>query len=164
MNPVSRVPSAFNRAMPPRATPLTLENAPTSSTLPSLCTATASTVLSAPAKPFWKVMSRVPSGFSRAMRPRSVAPALVKVPPMTTLPTLALRKLLVLRSTATPLMTVPTGSRAAGAKARSSVPSTLKRATRPRATPLTLVKRPPMTNWPAGFSATALTVASTPAP
>ena len=165
MKPVSSVPSAFNRAMPPRATPLTLAKAPTRSTLPSACcTATALTVLSAPGRLLRKVLSSVPPTLRRATRPRVAPPTLVNVPLTITFPTLALKKAFTFRSTATPLITVLTGSRASGVNAVSRVPSTLKRATRPRATPLTLVKRPPMTSWPAEFRATALTAASAPAP
>ena len=132
--------------------------------MPSFCTATASTVLSAPASPFRNVLSSVPSAFNRATRPRVTAPTLVNVPPITTLPTLAVRKLLVFRSTATPLSSVPAGSRAAGTKPVSKVPSKLNRASRPRATPFTFVNWPAITSCPPPLNATALIAASAPLP
>ena len=155
--------------MPPRLVPLTAVKRPTTSTRPFESTATPLTVLFAPAKPFWKVVSSVPSAKSRATRLRVWPPRLVNAPPTTTLPTLAVRKVFVLRSSAKELTTgePPVSRKAGGTKPVSTLPSVLSRATRDAVvTPLKEVNAPPTTVRPPkpGSTATALIAPSAPVP
>ena len=126
----SRVPSAFRRTTFCRADTVKL---PARSTLPSACTATART--GPPTAGGVKVRSSVPSAFSRATRLRTVPLTVVKLPPMTTLPTLAEKSGLALASRATAL-TAASAPAPTFRNVGSSVPSTLRRSTRPRAVPL----------------------------
>ena len=126
----SRVPSAFRRTTFCRADTVKL---PARSTLPSACTATART--GPPTAGGVKVRSSVPSAFSRATRLRTVPLTLLKLPPMTTLPTLAEKSGLALASRATAL-TAASAPAPTLRNVGSSVPSALRRRTRPRAVPL----------------------------
>ena len=158
--PVSSVPSALSRAMRVRvvavAAPLgwRVVKPPPISTLPSACTI----ILETP--PFAlgsKPMSSVPSALSRAMRLRVVAVAaplgwrVVKLPPISTLPSACTAKPTTAVVTTPLLLTGPPPAR--GSKPMSSVPSALSRAILLRGTPSTEVKMPEMMVLPSGCTA-----------
>ena len=116
-------------------------------TLPLVLTVTALTALSAPASPFMKLGSSVPSVFKRATRPRAEPPTVVNWPPMITLPKFSARNGLELLSTATELTTAAPleNTSAGGTKEVSNAPSAVKRPTRLRAIPVRLANAPPTT-------------------
>ena len=80
---VSRVPSAFSRAMQLRVTPPMVLNVPPITIFPSAWIAMA---LTAPFALGSNKVSRLPSAFRRAMRLRGVPPMVVNVPPIMIFP------------------------------------------------------------------------------
>ena len=78
---VSRLPSALNRAMRLIDVPFNVVKLPPRRIFPSACKATLSTRSFAPLRPLPKVLSRVPSAFSRTMWLAAVPLKEVKEPP-----------------------------------------------------------------------------------
>ena len=149
----SVVPSARKRVMPERVTLLNRRKSPATKILPSICNFTASTVLSAPSRPFRNVASSAPVASNRA-RPRRVTPlTLVNEPPMSSRV-----------SGWTTMELTPASIERLGLNVPSSVPSALRRSRFVRATPLKEVKSPPRRIFPSACTARAYTVPSTPAP
>ena len=79
----SNVPSAFKRATKLRVVPLTVVNGPPISTLPSDCTAIWFTEEFGP-EPELKLVSKLPSAFSRPIKLRDTPFSVVKNPPTRT--------------------------------------------------------------------------------
>ena len=123
--------------MPPRDAPLTVENRPPIRIFPSDCSPNANTSLLAPAPPLAKVLSSVPSAFSRA-KPLRCTPLTAKtgLQPIRTFPS---------DCSATRQIGRPS---ICASNVVSSVPSGFIRAIPLRDTPLTFKNEPPIIIFP----------------